>query len=389
MPDLLQQEIYNRKKKGYNIVACVMCNHGQQQYFSDVILLSLQKEKIFYFFVNECPVNSVHKISEFKDFFYITQEAYLKIKGIDLALHSEIYCSSPHVSEICFIGHGFPGKHTVWSEENLKSFNHYFLYGPKDRKIFSYITKNYSNEISNRINLWEAGYPKYDFQFNVKKSEIIKIKQNVGVDNQKPTILFAPAWDPEGVLRTIGLALLKIFKNLKQYNFIVKLHPASLADKNSKHFNFYTGGIDWKKTISDFCKACSSNIFFPDFHSINPLFKISDLMITDFSGVTQGFFLENKPVISIDCPKFYSETLPQFGSDGKISRSNELFNNGRKGTFLLSDFKKIDHAIAHVLKNPDENAEARKKIALELLYNPGKGTPCMLSAIKNILQIEK
>jgi hypothetical protein len=389
----LQKEINIRKNSGYKVIACVMFNHGQQQYFSDVIRLSIQTEKFFYFFVNEYEIILGDKLSIFKNYQFITQDEYINIKNIDLALHAEIYCRSPHVPEVCFSGHGFPGKHTVWSEENIKSFNHYFLYGPKDKKIFEFVTKDYSNEVTKHITFWPVGYPKYDCQFNTTEKQINTTKHEIGLDPKKPTILFAPAWDPRGILRTAGVELIKIFRTLKQYNFIIKLHPASMVDKKSCDYLFYTGGVDWLKEIRSISKKkiikffpSKSNLFIPKQNSINPLFKVSDLLITDFSGVSQGFFIEDKPVITIDCPEYFSKTLVEMGSDGELSKSSDLFNNGRRGTYILSDYRKIENAISEVLKSPQNLGNIRREIASELLYNHGKGTECMLNTIKSILK---
>jgi hypothetical protein len=310
-----------------------------------------------------------------------------------LALHAEIYCRSPHVPEVCFSGHGFPGKHTVLSEENIKSINHYFLYGPKDKIIFNYVTKDFSPEVSEHITFWPVGYPKYDFQFNATENQINATRQKIGLDPKKPTILFAPAWDPLGILRTAGVELIKIFRTLKQYNFIIKLHPASMADRKSSYYHFYTDGVDWLKEIKSISKKkkysflpTKTNIFIPKQNSINPLFKVSDLLITDFSGVSQGFFIEDKPVITIDCPEYFSKTLVELGSDGELSKSSDLFNNGRRGTYILSDYRKIENAISEVLKSPQNLGNIRREIASELLYNHGKGTECMLNTIKSILK---
>ena len=116
------------------------------------------------------------------------------------------------------------------------------------------------------------------------------------------------------------------------------------------------------------------------------LFKVSDLLITDFSGVSQGFFIEDKPVITIDCPEYFSKTLVELGSDGELSKSSDLFNNGRRGTYILSDYRKIENAISEVLKSPQNLGNVRREIASELLYNHGMGTECMLNTIKSILK---
>ena len=363
-----------------------MCNHGQQQYFSDVIKLSVQTENIFYFFVNDYHVDQQSKLDEFESYHFILQDEYLHLKGIDLALHTEIYCRSPHIQNRCFIGHGFSGKHTSWGLENIESFNHYFLYGPRDREIFSHVTKEYPKSTIDKIKLWDVGYPKYDLNFKNYDSQIEEIRKSIGLEPSKKTILFAPAWDPKGVLRTHGLKLLNLFENLKEYNFIIKLHPATLASKKSRQYDFYTGGLDWRKEIKDFMdKSKSNNLFFPVIESINPLFKISDLLITDFSGVSLGFCLEDKPIICLDCHDF-QETLSKWGSDPNQSFENNLFNNGREAATIVKNLEELYNAVKIVFSKPEEKAQEREQIRSKLLYNRGQGATSFLKVMNLLLQ---
>jgi len=390
MSDLLKQEIDNRKKQGFKIVACVMCNHGQQQFFNDVINYSIKTDKLFYFFVNEYEVNVENRLPGFQNFHFISQNEYIDIPYVDVALHTEIYCRSPHVKERCFIGHGFPGKHTKWSTVNSKSFNHYFMYGERDKEYFDYVTGKDST-IRKNIKFWEVGYPKYDYHFKTNESEKSSIKSLIGLNDKKATVLYAPAWDPCGIHRTKGIELIKVFKKLPAYNFIIKLHPALLTSKRSSHYDFYTGGIDWYSEMKNATSGLSfrkQNVFFPDFNSINPLINVSDLLLTDFSGVALGFFLENKPVICIDCPDFYSKTLMEQGSDGKVSKTNQLFNNGRDASFIIKDINSLSKTIPHVLSDPNEMEKERLKIASKLLYNPGNGTKVFVETLNTILSSE-
>jgi hypothetical protein len=365
-----------------------MCNHGQQQFFTDVIKLSLKSEKFFFFFVNDYEINESEKKECFKNFSFITIEEYHKLKDIDIALHTEIYCRSPHVKERCFIGHGFPGKQTQWSTENSKSFNHYFMYGERDKEYFEFVTRGDSS-IRKNIKFWEVGYPKYDYLFKTNESEKSTIKSLIGLNDKKATILYAPAWDPCGIHRTKGNELIKVFKKLNAYNFLIKLHPALLTSKRSNHYDFYTGGIDWYSEIKNATSGLSfrkQNVFFPDFDSINPLINVSDLLLTDFSGVALGFFLENKPVICIDCPDFYSKTLMEQGSDGEVSKTNQLFNNGRDASFVIEDINSLSKTIPHVLSNPCAMETQRLQIAKRLLFNPGNGTKVFVETLINILR---
>jgi len=378
-----QKEI-NKKKQSYKIIALVMSNAGQQQFFEDIYRLAVKNNHRYYFFlVNDCYVNDDEKIDLFRPLKFITQNIYQCITGVNIALHAEIYCRSWNVKDVCYIGHGFPGKHTKWSVENLSSFNHYFLYGPRDRDILSFITKDNPDCISH-IKFWEVGYPKYDAQLNDSyKDEALGKK--LGLDPSRNTILFAPAWDPGGALRKYGFELLDKFGNMRGSNVIIKLHPASLVSKLSKDYEFYTGGINWAQALEDISEKYN-NIYVYQMQKINPLFKLADVLVTDFSGVAMGFFIEDKPVVCIDCPEYYESILPSWGQDGELSKSNDLFNNGRDASYLVENINSLEGVINYSLANRDEMSPARKKIASDLLYNPGEGAAHTLSAINEILE---
>ena len=151
---------------------------------------------------------------------------------------------------------------------------------------------------------------------------------------------------------------------------------------------FYTGGVNWMQVLNGIGEKYE-NIYVYWQQKINHLFKISDVLVTDFSGVTMGFFLEDKPVVNIDCPEFYETTLPSLGSDGELSRSNNLFNNGRNASHLVINIDSLEEMINHTLANPGEMSEMRKKYVSDLLYNPGKGTKHALAAIDQILEREQ
>lgn len=379
------QSIIDTRKANHKIISFVMCNAGQQQFFEDIYNYSIEKKKDFYFFiVNDYLVNDNERIKAFQELEFITPEVYRYLKRIDLALHAEIHCRSPQVKNVCFIGHGFPGKHTIWSSENLKSFNHYFMYGPRDRKILEFLNINNLSPI-NHISFWEVGYPKYDKQLN-NHIDLELTKINLRIKTKKPIILYAPAWDPRGSLRSYGKQLFELMGSMADYNFIIKLHPVSLVSKTSTDYEFYTGGVDWAQVVNH-AVGHFDNLYFYTDRSINPLMKIADVMITDFSGVALGFFLENKPVISIDCPEYFSKTLPEWGQDGNLSKSNELFNNGRNASHLITELDQLQEMIRFVLENPNSLEAERQRIATELLYNRGTGTEHAVKTICSILNV--
>ena len=133
-------------------------------------------------------------------------------------------------------------------------------------------------------------------------------------------------------------------------------------------------------------KSKSNNLFFPFIESINPLFKISDLLITDFSGVSLGFCLEDKPYIFLDCHKFYDEKSKSLLSETDESKNNPLFNNGRKAATIVENLEELYSTVKTVISNPEEKAKKREQVRGRLLYNRGHGTPSFLSVMNLILQ---
>ena len=161
--------------------------------------------------------------------------------------------------------------------------------------------------------------------------------------------MYAPSWESNASLRANSHEIIKIFSELKMYNFIIKLHPTLLVDKKSPSYNFYTGGIDWKKRISSY-ENKHDNIYFYKDLKINPLFKLCKLMITDFSGVALGFMLENKPVIFYNAKKLFDDDLISYGYEKSFAK-NPLLNNGMNYGLSISNISELSLAIKNLLIN--------------------------------------
>ena len=148
-----------------------MFNLGQQQFFVD-IYKKLSKAGLYQvIIIYEDKYIEERVDPNFENLLFLTHNEYNNIR-VDLALHSEIHCYSKLAKHSVFIGHGFPGKHTLWEKKLLLNQDHYFMYGPRDRDILAYIEKNNPGSTTH-LCLWEIGYPKYDQQSSIN-IEIIK-----------------------------------------------------------------------------------------------------------------------------------------------------------------------------------------------------------------------
>jgi len=291
------------------------------------------------------------------------------LSNVDICIKCNFEDIKPKNSISIFIGHGFQGKRNFIPKKYFEDINHIFLYGPSHFRILKYYIRKAKFNIT-KIKFWKTGYSNYDDQFK-NIYDISNIKKELNIKNNRINILYAPAWESNASLRANSHEIIKIFSKLKMYNFIVKLHPTLLVDKKSPSYNFYTGGIDWKKRISTY-ENKYDNIFFYKDLKINPLFKLCKLMITDFSGVALGFMLENKPVIFYNAKKLFDNDLISSGYD-KHFLNNPLLNNGINYGLSISNISELGFAIKNLLKNKKYYSKKIRNLKKDILYNPGRG----------------
>ena len=299
----------------------------------------------------------------------------------DLYIQPEIYDRGPKSAIRVMVGHGQPNKATSWTAENLSSFDAYFLYGPLLREMFDKIIED-EPEATEHIELFNVGYPKNDDLHNVRFSRDLILREN-NLDPKKATILFAPAWDPGGALRTYGTTLIDALLSIQDTNVIVKLHPVSLEPGSSSKYEFYTGGKDWIKVMQSY-EALPNFFHFKDYN-INPMLAASDILVTDFSGVALEFMTQDKPVIYVDCPEFYNNTLVKWGQDPHLAKHDDRFNAGRNAGVIVHNLTELTEKVKQQLKHPGENSQKRQRITSRLLYNPGRGTKVAVDTIEYLL----
>jgi len=142
--------------------------------------------------------------------------------------------------------------------------------------------------------LIETGYPRNDFLYSHKKTDVEKIKKNIGIPKGKKIILYAPTWRDNqhradiGYTYKLGLNIDKLQKELaKDYIILFRTH---LFVANTFDFNKYEG------FIYDLSK----------YDDISDLYIISDLLITDYSSVFFDFANLKRPIL------FYMYDLEEY-----------------------------------------------------------------------------
>jgi CDP-glycerol glycerophosphotransferase (TagB/SpsB family) len=236
---------------------------------------------------------------------------------------------------------------------------------------------------TSQYRLIDVGYAKSDALHQGKYLRH-HVLEELGLDPARKTVLYAPAWDPGGSLRSFGVELVEQLLSISDVNVIVKLHPVSHTPRSSENFAFYTGGIDWKERLSQF----ESNQRFRHVASyqVDPLLVAADLLVTDFSSVALEFIGLDKPVIYVDCPEYFEKTLklPGYETDPDYVKNNPRANAGRHVGRVVEDIGSLAAAVRDELANPDRNSIRRRELAATLLYNPGRGAS---TAAERILEM--
>ncbi len=196
---------------------------------------------------------------------------------------------------------------------------------------------NYSTEIFRKAfgfkkEILEIGYPRNDILFRKnKKEDIIKIKQSLGLPQDKRVILYAPTWrDNEyytnGIYRfNTGLDFPLLMKELKEDTVLVVKYHYLIKDS-----------IDWSNYegfVYEFDKD----------YDISLLYLASNILITDYSSVMFDYSILKRPMIFY-CYDLceYKDTLRGFYFDFINEAPGPLVETTEA---LIKSIKEYDYSI--------------------------------------------
>lgn len=302
---------------------------------------------------------------------------------IDLFITTQQYSHGPDGVYSISIFHGQPCKGRTFTPGIVRSFDAFFLYGPLHRQAFDDFVKEFlGGEYPEHLQLFEIGYPKSDDLLNGRfyGPEIL---EQLGLNPERKTILYAPAFDEGASLREFGLEIIKLLANETNFNVIVKLPFNSWVSTS----DFYqTGGVDWFEAISPL-EANYPNLRLYKDYKVDPLLACADVLVTCISSVSFEFLALNKPVIFIDTPKYFSGYLKRkYPNRDTVSwASRTTVNGGREFGKVVSNIQELPAAIANVLANSQDFPLQKERLKTFLLYNPGKGTEAAVGKIEELL----
>ncbi len=173
----------------------------------------------------------------------------------------------------------------------------------------------------------EKGYPRNDYLFNYKKSDIKRIKKELNIPLNKKVILYAPTFRDNQV-------------NENGYTYNVELDFNKLKNEFSKEYvilfrahYFIANKFDFKK-YNNFVYDVSK------YEDINELYIISDILITDYSSVFFDFANLKRPILFYMYDyNNYKNNLRDFYIDLKELPGPIL----KKENTLIKEIKNIDN----------------------------------------------
>lgn len=298
-----------------------------------------------------------------------SEELDFKKLNIDAMLTGSTSCNEPLFTDMrsptnvprIAKSHTITNKNTMFPAigryyHPMAQFNVFFAFGPAEfRGCWREYIKLHPYTVRT-VKIFEIGSPKTDILFDnvYDRTEIL---EELGLDPDKKTVLYAPTFQKETSLEQCGLEIIDIIRSMN-VNLLIRVHHMSLALHNLNARKRGHGGKDWRKILEQIDRD-NPNVCYVEGDS-SPYFVASDLLVGDVSGACYEFILQNKPVVFIDTPEFFAE----HGTDG-------VSYWGRKSGDIVLDIGDLSNVIQLNLDDPALKEEQRQALIEQLVYNPG------------------
>lgn len=256
--------------------------------------------------------------------------------------------------------------------KNSVCYKKYFLHEINFKYDYVLLPGHYHKERIKKIYNLKNIDKKFKVVGNIKISQFLKdnnfnrtkFMNSVGLDPDKVNVLFAPSWNAHGndlfgrprfLPKKYGnqySALEKLAKeiDLLNCNFIVKLHHLSHFHLKNNTFK----NLDNQKNCFIFKSGA-----YHDVSSSDDVFRISDIMITNTSGVAStGIFLKKKLI-------FIS---PHSSYDWHYSDIEKELRPG----FVCNNFDEIIKAVKSYIHDNDPYINERENFVKKIFANPNK-----------------
>ena len=262
--------------------------------------------------------------------------------------------------------HGVGGKYGFDAPtESMRAWDRIFFVN--ERRLRNFIKAGAIDADSPAIRL--VGLPKTDALVNGAWTRGA-VLESLGLDPERPSVLYAPTWSPASSLNTMGVELIERISAMP-VNLIVKLHDRS-RDLRTR----YSGGVDWIERLAPLLQRPHAAL--APGHDITPYLVAADLMVTDHSSAGFEYLLRDRPIVRIHCPQ--------------LIRSANIHADYVE--LLASVSESVDtvegavHAIARGLAVPDALSDTRRAVAADIFYRPGGATARSVRHLYEAIDLE-
>ena len=213
----------------------------------------------------------------------------------------------------------------------------------------------------------------------------------LGLDPGPFTVLFAPAWEQQGCLRS-GTLSRDVLRSVaaQNMNLVIRLHPVSYVEADHPLNDLFTGGTDWEAEIGR--QVAGSRIVHVTTpgYSIEPLLAAADCLVTDFSSVALDFLALGKPVVHLDCPDFANLVRQNSGLGSADLSDHEIIadlsvNAGRDHGYLARSAPEAVGVITAWSNSPASYSQLDPALRQQLYFNPGRAREVAVQRLRDLV----
>jgi hypothetical protein len=211
-----------------------------------------------------------------------------------------------------------------------------------------------------------VGYPKLD---RLASGELNgrTIRQDLGLDDARKTVLYAPTYSTASSLHLAGEAIVQGLADAG-FNVVVKLHDRSL-DPDPR----YNGGIDWRSRMRALER--SGQIVLVEGADASPCLAAADLMVTDHSSVGFEYLVLDRPLIVYDAPDLAT-----------AARINpEKIELLRSAAAVVATVEALVENVRTELAAPSRRSVTRRRVAGAMFHAPGTATDRAVALVCELL----
>ena len=210
------------------------------------------------------------------------------------------------------------------------------------------------------------GYPKVDclVDGSLNRSAILT---SMGLDEHKPTVVYAPTWSPYSSLNTMGEEIIRALVDLG-VNVVVKLHDRSLETTERG-----SGGVNWRQRLAKLIDKQAVHL--AEASNASPYLFVADVLVTDHSSVGFEFTLLDRPMVVVHSPELLRH--------GRINpQKADLLQSA---AHVVTSAATIADTVTRALAQPTGLSAVRRRIANDLFYRPGTATTRAVNCIYQLL----